>query len=248
MVKRILITGIHGTIGPKLAELAKNQGYKVVSWPRNIVEPDNIYEANLFLHRMNLSAIVHLGMGSEKWAALMANFAQINNIPFIFTSSVMVFSDNREGPFVTSDMPDSIDPYGQYKIRCENAIRDASINSCILRLGWQISEDGIGNNMVHFLDDQQATQGKISCSNKWIPACSYIDDTVDTIMCCVNDYWHGLFHVDGNAKDAYNFAQIVEMLKNKLKRNWNIEINQDYIHDQRMKDDYIFVRGISTHF
>lgn len=248
MAKRLLITGIHGTIGPKLAEYAKNQGFDIVSWPRHIVDPENVSEANLFLFRMNLSAIVHLGMGSERWAALIAHFAKVNNIPFVYTSSVMVFSDRRNGPFTIKDIPDSNDSYGQYKLRCEQAIRDASLKSCILRLGWQISEDGIGNNMVHFLDDEQSRRGKVSCSDMWIPACVFLSDTVETIMRCVNERWYGLFHVDGNSEDGFSYAKIVELLKQKLNRNWNIEINHDYVHDQRIKDEYLPTKRISTHF
>ncbi|MGN1356646.1 MAG: sugar nucleotide-binding protein [Succinivibrionaceae bacterium] len=247
MVKRLLITGLHGTIGPKVAELAKSQGWDVVTWPRNVVDPENISEANLFLFRMNLSGIVHLGLGSERWASLMAHFAQVNDIPFVFSSTVMVFSDRRKGPFTIRDIPDSNDSYGQYKLRCEQAIRNASLKSCILRLGWQIDEDGQGNNMVHYLDEQQKSSGKVSCSDLWIPACTYLSDTADTIMKCINERWYGLFHVDGNAKDGYSYAKIVTLLKHKLNRDWVVSVNHDYVHDQRIKDDYLPVKSISSH-
>ena len=97
--RRILITGLHGTVAPYVAKAAEKQGYHVVSWSRDIVDPTSLGDANMFLFRMNLDAIVHCASGPEVWGGIMAHFAAKNNIPFLFTSSVMVFSDRREGPY-----------------------------------------------------------------------------------------------------------------------------------------------------
>lgn len=237
--RRILITGLHGTVAPYVAKAAEKQGYHVVSWSRDIVEPTSLGDANMFLFRMNLDAIVHCASGPEVWGGIMAHFAAKNNIPFLFTSSVMVFSDRREGPYGIFDPADSIEEYGLYKMRCEEAIRDNNRKACIIRLGWQIAESGGGNHMVNYLDQQQKQKGFVECSNEWFPACNFITDTADIIMKCINERWYGLFHLDGNCEDRYTYAEIVEKLKKKLHKDWNIKIVNNYVHDQRMKDEYL---------
>ena len=245
MSRRLLITGVRGTIGTKLAQAAQKQGYDVISWPRHVVSPDDIYEGNMFLSRMDLCGIVHLAYGSESWAGLLSHFAKQNDIPMVFTSTAMVFSNRRNGPYEISDVTDSNESYGQYKIRCENAVRGASIKSCVLRLGWQIDEDGLGNNMVHHFDEEQKKNGRIACSEMWIPACSYIEDTAVVILRCIGERWYGLFHVDSNCEDSYSFAKIAALLKRKLHRDWKIEIDNTYVHDQRMRDRYLPVPALS---
>ncbi len=246
MSRRLLVTGLHGTVGPRVADLARSQGYDIIPWPRKVVDPEDLYESNMFLSRMDLCGIVHLAYGSERWAGLLSHFAGINSIPMVFTSTAMVYSNRRNGPYVISDVTDSNESYGQYKIRCEQAVRNASMKSCVLRLGWQIGEDGQGNNMVHHLDQEQEKNGRVTCSELWIPACAYLEDTAGVIMRCINERWYGLFHVDSNAEDAYSYARIVALLKEKLGRNWRIHIDNTYIHDQRLKDSYLPVPRLSA--
>ena len=81
--RRILITGLHGTVAPYVAKAAEKQGYHVVSWSRDIVDPTSLGDANMFLFRMNLDAIVHCASGPEVWGGIMAHFAAKNNIPFL---------------------------------------------------------------------------------------------------------------------------------------------------------------------
>lgn len=247
MSGRLLITGLHGTLAPVVAELATGQGYDVIAWPRHVVPPDDLHEGGLFLSRMDLCGIVHLAYGSENWAGLLSRFAGENRIPMVFSSTAMVFSNRRNGPYTIDDVTDSNESYGQYKIRCEQAVRGANSKSCVLRLGWQINENGIGNNMVHHLDEEQKRNGHVSCSELWIPACSYMEDTASVIMRCIGERWYGLFHVDSNVDDSYSYARIVRMLKKKLHRDWRIEICNDYIHDQRLKDRYLPVPALSRH-
>ncbi len=248
MSRRLLITGLHGTLGPKIAKLAQEQGYDVISWPRNVVSPDDLYESNMFLARMDLCGIVHLAYGPESWAGTMSHFAMVNNIPIVFTSTAMVFSNRRNGPYEIKDVTDSNDSYGQYKVRCEQAVRSANMKSCVLRLGWQIDPDGLGNNMVHHLDEEQRKNGRVACSELWIPACSFMTDTAGVIMKCIGERWYGLFHVDGNVEDSYSFAKIAGLLKKNLHRDWKIEIDNTYVHDQRLRDQYLSVPRISRHF
>ncbi len=246
--RRILITGLNGTVAPKVAKEAENRGYDVIAWPRKLVNPENRSEAELFLSRMNLDAIVHMACGAESWAETISHFAGYKKIPMVFASSVMVFGDRRNGPFVTSDEPDGESDYGRYKVRCEQAVRNANSRSCIIRMGWQICEDGVGNNMVAYLDKEQKEHGRIMCSDSWIPACGYMEDSARTIMKCIDERWYGLFHMDGNCEDGYSFARIVKYLNAKMNRRWNIVTHNDYRHDQRLRDSYLPVFRNSVHW
>ena len=149
MSRRLLITGLHGTLAPVVAELATRQGYDVIAWPRHVVPPDDLHEGGLFLSRMDLCGIVHLAYGSENWAGLLSRFAGENGIPVVFSSTAMVFSNRRNGPYTIDDVTDSNESYGQYKIRCEQAVRAANSKSCVLRLGWQINEN-VGLTAIWF--------------------------------------------------------------------------------------------------
>lgn len=246
--RRILITGLHGTVAPYVKNVAEQQGYQVLPWPRNLVNPDNLEESNLFLSRMNLDAIVHCATGSENWCGALAHFAYVQNIPFVFISSVMVFSDHRNGPYGIFDPADSVENYGLYKKKCEEAVRNNNMRACIIRLGWQIAELNPGNNMVAFLEKQQRENGFVECSDEWYPACSFIEDSAMVIMKCINEKWCGLFHLDGNYQDRFTYAEIVEKLKKKLNKEWIIKVVENYSHDQRMKDDYLPVIRNSLHF
>lgn len=246
--RRILITGLHGTVAPYVKNVAEQQGYQVLPWPRNLVNPDNLEESNLFLSRMNLDAIVHCATGSENWCGALAHFAYVQNIPFVFISSVMVFSDHRNGPYGIFDPADSVENYGLYKKKCEEAVRNNNMRAYIIRLGWQIAELNPGNNMVAFLEKQQRENGFVECSDEWYPACSFIEDSAMVIMKCINEKWCGLFHLDGNYQDRFTYAEIVEKLKKKLNKEWIIKVVENYSHDQRMKDDYLPVIRNSLHF
>lgn len=81
---------------------------------------------SLFLQRMRPDAIAHLAMGAESWAAQLAAYAALAQIPFVFTSSAMVFHHQPDGPHAESDVANAEDEYGRYKIRCEQAIGQAN--------------------------------------------------------------------------------------------------------------------------
>lgn len=248
MRRRLLITGLDGTLAPRVAKLAKEQGYDIISWPMNIVDPSNIEESNLFLFRMNLDAIIHFANGPEKWAGVMSHFSAVNSIPFVYVSSVRVFSNRRKGPYCIWDKPDSVEDYGLYKIRCEQLVRNSNLKSCVIRIGWQIAPDGLGSsNMIKKLNDEFEKTGQVSCSSEWFPACSFMEDTANTIMKCVNERWYGCFHLDGNCIDKYSYYDLVKLLSKKFNKGWKIVELNDYIHDQRMKDDYLPVVRNSTH-
>jgi dTDP-4-dehydrorhamnose reductase len=232
-VKKLLITGLNGTLAPKVARAAEPQGYQVIGWNRAQVSPDDPATTQGFLEQTRPDAIVHLAMGSEDWAAQMATYAASTGVPFGFTSTAMVFDHHPNGPHRPSDPRTAQDDYGRYKIRCEDAILSANPNAVIVRIGYQIALDGTGNNMVAHLE-QQAKQGAIQASTLWIPATSQMRHTATALLENL-DLAGGIYHLDSNAKLALNYFEVVSSLKTRLGRpDWQIVPSETYHHDQRL--------------
>ncbi len=232
---KLLITGMGGTLAPKLAAAARLAGHEIIAWDRSRADPSNQGACQTLLSEIGPDAIAHLAFGPESWAALLAGWAGEASIPFIFSSSVMVFGDKPNGPHHPQDKPTSQEDYGLYKARCEDAVMGANSQAMIVRLGWQIHPDAVGNNMLGQLDSWQTDKGRVDASRLWIPACSFMEDTADGLLSLLGAPRPGIHHLDGNAQDAWSFDRIVSALKSKFARHaWNIVVNEDYSHDQRL--------------
>ncbi len=233
---RILVTGMSGTVAPRFAGAARSSGHEVTPWLREQVSPDDPHACQRFLDDQRPDAIVHMAFGAEGWAGQLAGHARHRGIPFAFTSTTMVFAARPDGPYSISSPRTATDEYGAYKIRCEDAIWSANPDAMIARLGYQIDPDGRGNTMVAHTDAQQAAAGSVSASRHWIPACAFLDDTVDALLALVVDPQPGLHHLDANARTAWSHARILHSLAVALGRSWEIVETDEPIHDQRLID------------
>jgi dTDP-4-dehydrorhamnose reductase len=235
---KILITGISGTVAPKAAAAFERHGAEIVAWNRNAVSPDDADATTRFIDETRPDAICHLALGSEEWAARLAGESARRQIKILFVSTAMVFGSKPNGPHRPGDVRTADEDYGRYKIRSEDSVRRENPNSIIARFGWQIDPDATGNNMLRHLDDQQRNNGKIGASRLWIPACSFIADTAEGLWDLLSDGTPGTYHLDSNAEDAWSFDRIAHALKAKFARmDWKIEVNESYVHDQRLLDE-----------
>jgi dTDP-4-dehydrorhamnose reductase len=242
-----LITGLNGTLAPVLARHAEGLGVDVLAWDRNRLPPDGVAAADAWLHGERPDAIAHLGMGSVEWAERLARYAAAHGKPFVFTSTAMVFHHVPNGPHAVDDDRNAQDSYGQYKRECEDAVLTAHPEASVVRIGWQIDPLQAGNNMLMALDQWQATQGRVSASQAWTPACSFMIDTAAALARLLMQPAPGLFHVDSNAEEGHNFAQIAQALKVTFNRNaWDIHVHDDYAHDQRLLGGNALVPPLSA--
>ena len=184
---RILVTGMSGTVAPRFAGLARSAGHEVEPWVREDVSPNDADACQHFLDDQDPDAIVHAAFGAETWAGLLADHARRRGIPFVFTSTTMVFAPRPDGPYTISSPRTATDEYGAYKIRCEDAVWEANPDAMVARLGYQIDPDGVGNTMVAHTDAQQAADGSVRASRRWIPACAFLDDTAAALLSLVSD-------------------------------------------------------------
>ena len=66
----------------------------------------------------------------------MAQACAANQIKFLFTSSVSVFSTQQHGPFAPDVQPAATNDYGAYKRECEQRVRRVNAQAIIARLAW----------------------------------------------------------------------------------------------------------------
>ena len=176
-MKKILITGMNGTVAPVLAEELRRRGSEVAAWDRAVVSPDDREAVARFIRDVKPSALVHCAMGSPQWAEDMAQLCAEEGCKFLYVSSASVYGTQQQGPFTVEDKPEPSDDYGRYKLECEQRVRAANDQAIIVRIGWQIALRRGGNNMVEHLARKQEEQGHITASTEWFPACSFLEDT-----------------------------------------------------------------------
>lgn len=227
---KILITGLNGTLAPRLAEAARAAGHEVIGWDRTAVNPDDEALSAAWLSAQAVDAVAHLGMGSARFAGWLAE--RCHNL--LFTSTAMVFDHLPDGPHGVADERTARDDYGRYKIECENAILVASETPVIARIGWQIDPTQPGNNMLMALDEWQRREGRVAASRAWTPACSFMADTAAALLALIENPLPGVHHLDSNAEEGWRFDELARALARRFEREWHVQSNEDYRHDQRL--------------
>ena len=227
---KILITGMNGTLAPRLAQAARAAGHEVIGWNRAAVDPDDEALSAAWLSAQSVDAVAHLGMASARFAGWLAS--RCHN--FLFTSTVMVFDHQPDGPHDVADARTAKDDYGRYKIECENAVLVASQTPVIARIGWQIDAERPGNNMLMTLEDWQQREGRVAASRAWTPACSFMADTAQALLGLLTRPLPGVHHLDSNADEAWRFDELARALAHGFGRDWRVEPNEDYRRDQRL--------------
>ena len=227
---RILITGLNGTLAPRLAEAARAAGHTVIGWDRAAVDPEDEGLSAAWLSAQSVDAVAHLGMAPARFAGWLASRCP----NFLFTSTVMVFNHEPDGPHDVADARTAKDDYGRYKIDCEDAVLLANDRPVIARIGWQIDLTRPGNNMLLTLDEWQQRDGRVGASRGWIPACSFMTDTAVALLALITRPLPGVHHLDSNADEAWRFDELAQALAHKFGRDWQVEAKDDYRHDQRL--------------
>jgi dTDP-4-dehydrorhamnose reductase len=243
---KAIITGVHGTVGSALAEHLRAQGYKVVAWDRNIVPIDRYQPMEDFVRQERPDVLFHLAIASRstgianeswfvnyEWTSELAWITRQLGVRFVFTSSVMVFSDDAKGPFTVDSEPNALQGYGHEKRMAEQRVFHQNPDAVVARLGWQIGDTAGSNNMIDFFEKKAATGEGIAASHKWYPACSFVRDTA-VALAWLASAKPGLYLIDSNTR--WNFHEIASALNEKHGRRWNIVRNYSFVFDQRMVD------------
>jgi dTDP-4-dehydrorhamnose reductase len=223
-------------VAPRFAAVARAAGHQIVGWPRAEVSPDDPGACRRFLDEVQPDAIVHMAFGAESWAGLLAGWARERDVPFVFTSTTMVFAQRPDGPYTIDSPRSATDAYGGYKIRCEDSIWTANPGAMVARLGYQIDPEPRGNNLVAHTEAEQVRTGQVLARRRWIPACAFLDDTAAALMSLVEHPQAGLHHLDSNARTAWSHALILRAIADHLGRAWELVETDEPDHDQRLLD------------
>jgi len=247
-MKTVLISGLTGTLGPKIATQFNLRGWEIIEWDHHKHNPDDAGQRDAFWQSLRVDAVCHIAMGSEEWSAWLAEQCAQRRIPYLFTSTAMVFDAETDGPYTISEQRNARDTYGQYKVRCEDRIWSVNPDAMIARLGWQLHDEASGNNMLAYLDTQHREQGVIHASTHWYPATSHMDDTAIACLQLIERNEPGLYHLDSNSETRWSFYQLVCALKQHYNRPWSVVPCADYQHDQRLLDERIALPPLSHRF
>jgi dTDP-4-dehydrorhamnose reductase len=249
-MQRTIVTGIHGAVGSGLQVHLRQNDWSVEPWNRSQVPVNDRAAMRRFLEELHPEVVFHLATASQptgleneawivnvEWPATLADLSCKLGFKLVFTSSVVVFTDRAKGPFDPDSKPDAgpndPDPYGYQKLIAEQRVLNANPHAVVARLGWQIGEAPGGNQMIDYLETQQAKYGKIEASRRWYPACSFIQDTVRVLVDLAED-GKGLFLLDSNRQ--WSFFEIVQALNHQRGQPWKVVPTDTFVFDQRMQD------------
>lgn len=254
---KILVTGSRGTLGRALVRALAAEGHEVIAWSREQAPPDNHAAQAHYMAGVQPDVVFHLAVPSHStgrpdegrlvnvaWTDHLARLTAARGLPFIFSSTVMVFTDDARGPFTLESTPDAKTGYGGEKREAELLARAANPLTRIARLGWQIGEADGSNNMVNHLDRQMKEQGVIKASRKWKPACSFLDDTAAGLVRLM-ELPPDLYQFDSNRH--WSFHDIAEALNHQRGNPWNVQADDHFVFDQRMLDPRPGLPSLSAH-
>lgn len=257
-----LVTGLSGAVGTALKKELESRGIETVGWDRSRVSIDNYRAMEDFVGSVRPDYFFHLAIASQftgrenegwavnyEWPSETAWICRVFSIPFLFTSSAMVFSGKAGGPFTPESVPDASEGYGWEKRMAENRVFYQKPDAYVARLGWQIGDSAGSNNMIDFFEKAMAEKGEIAASSKWLPACSFLPDTARALCDLVTnrtaDFKPGLYQFDSNVK--WNFYDIASALKKYCRKpGWKIRRDDSFVYDQRLIDPRVQMPPLSS--
>lgn len=238
-------------MGRVLCHALARSGWGLVRWDRQEVPIDDYARMEAFVQRARPDVLFHLAAASQPsqagteededeswrvnydWTSELAWITRKLGVGLVFTSTVMVFTDQRPGPYSIASRPNAEHGYGMEKRRAEARVFEQNPHARVARLGWQIGEDLEGNQMGAWLAERAAS---VRASTRWIPACSFLEDTADALL-RIAAAGPGLYHVDGN--EGWSFFDIACALRRRHEARWSIEPTWAWAYDQRLIDERI---------
>jgi dTDP-4-dehydrorhamnose reductase len=242
---KAIFTGMNGTVAPPVATYFQEKGFEIIAYNRDKVSITNKEEIEKFVLECKADLFLHFAMGSYDWTSMLAMICKNLGIPFVYISTVSVFSNDQRGPYRIDSIPDANDDYGLYKRESERHVLTYNPDAYIIRLGWQIGLGKGKNQMIDYLYKQMDDQGFISASSLWYPSVSFLTDSAQAIYQIIHDLPSGLYQVNSN--ESYTFYEIVTYLR-QYHLEFIVRENKDFDADHRMIDDRVKIRKLSEIF
>jgi dTDP-4-dehydrorhamnose reductase len=252
---RVLVTGASGTVGRALAARLVASGTEVVPWDRSHLPIDRYQPMEDFVRAARVDVVYGLAIASQptgreneawlvnyEWPSELAWICRVLGVRYVHTSSAMVFSDRAVGPFTRASVADAEHGYGREKRLAEARVLAQNPAAVVVRLGWQIGFEG-GNTMVAALTEQMRERGKICASTRWLPACSFLDDTAAALERLATVAERGLYMIDSNIR--WSHFEIARALAADAALDWRVVPDDDgFVQDQRLIDPRLEVPSL----
>ncbi len=252
---RALVTGASGTVGARLCDRLRRAGHEVFAWDRAAVPIDDYHRMEAHVRAVAPEVLFHLAIASHatgrageswlvnyEWTSEIAWITRQLGVRLVFSSTAMVFSNEARGPFTLQSTPDAREGYGYEKRRAEPRVFHQNPEARVVRLGWQIDARLSGNNMAAALEAQQRERGRVEASTRWLPACSFLDDTVEALIEAASRE-PGIYQIDAN--ERWTMYEIACALNERLGRRWQVMPTEDFVYDQRMVDPRLRVPSLA---
>lgn len=255
---KALITGSTGTIGKRLCLSLEAGNWEIIRWQRDSVSISDYFAMKEFVSIHQPDVLFHLAAITSfdekerqntwqvnyEWPSELAWICRELDTRFVFTSTAMVFSGNQQSLITLDTAPDAVSGYGYEKRMAEQQVMKQNPSSVILRLGWQISENG-HNTINHFLDESAGKERKIKASALWFPSCSFLNDTVRVLLDS-RGFEPGIYMVNSN--HCYNFLEISKALNIFYGKKLEIIPFEGLRQDNRMYDDRVNIPDLTRYF
>ncbi len=256
-MKKAIVTGAGGTVGQALVSLLSRQGISVAKWDRRKYAVLDEAKTGDFVEKTGPDIIFHLAIASRptgmenegnkvnvQWPRQLAALAAAKDIRFVFSSSVMVYSESVNGPYDPQSSATVDDGYGLDKKKAEAAVQEVYPRAHIARLGWQIGSAPGSNNMVDYLFSERDDNGAVSASRKWLPACAFLHSTADALI-RLSKMEPDVYLLDSNTR--WSFFQVLNALNRRHGRPARIIADDSFVYDQRMHDPRIPMAPLEEH-
>lgn len=253
---KVMITGASGVVGSGLRQHLEKQGDEVIAWDRSRVPIDDYAQMETYVRQHQPMALFHLATASKPtgrenenwwvnyhWTSELAWICRQLKVKFIYTSTVMVYTNDAVGPFTPESTPDAKSGYGHDKLIAEERTFSQNPDAIVARLGWQIGDSVGSNNMIDYLAKQMVEHGEIRASTRWYPACSFVEDTAQALVSLI-DKSPTVYLINSNTR--WTFYEIVTALNENYGGNWKITPTEDFIYDQRMLDARVTIPELNV--
>ena len=154
---RILVTGAEGILGTAIRERLAS-GNTLYLWGRDEVDVrdrERVFasakgiEFDSVIHAAAMTAVdrceteLELAMVTNRDGTRhVAALAQERGATLVYVSTDYIFDGTKEGPYVEDDPPKPINAYGRSKLAGEEAARETSEKTLVVRTSWVFGEGG----------------------------------------------------------------------------------------------------------
>lgn len=129
------------------------------------------------------------GTGSRNVARCCAEFGAA----MVLLSSNEIFNGNKSEPYIESDAPGPINPYGQSKLAAEQHCRELVERCFIVRSSWLYAHGG--SNFIHRIQALARGGKPLSVVDDELGAPTSVDDLASAIIQLIKTEHYGNYHL-----------------------------------------------------